>query len=170
MEKLYAFAQRLNRLMQRAEMIIGCVCLACLVGLMLFNAGARYLFDFPVIWSDEMNNFLFIWMSFMSCAYIMGNDGHMRVTAVLNFLSPGARYWVGMFTNLVMLVAFAWFIPAFWRLLDMVTFSGLMRLPLKYVYFILPLSFGLMCIHIILNMIKSTCRYKGGVDTKEANA
>lgn len=34
-----------------------------------------------------------------------GNDGHMRVTALINFMSENVRYYVGMFTNLVMLVA-----------------------------------------------------------------
>lgn len=53
--------------------------------------------------------------------------------------------------------------------MNMVTFSGLMRLPLKYVYFILPFSFSLMCLHIVNTMLQNTWKYikarKGGQQT-----
>ncbi len=156
MEKIYRFATILNRVLQRFELMIGGLFLTLLLGLMLFNAIARYLFDYPVIWSDEMNNFLFIWMAYLSCAFIMGNDGHIRVTAFTNILPHTAKFYVSVATNSIMLVAFVSTIPSLIQLLDKVTFSGLMRIPLKYVYFILPLAFGLMCIHIVINMICGT--------------
>ncbi len=156
MEKACCVSGKISKALQTAEMIVGSLCLCALLTLMLFNAAARYLFDFPVIWSDEMNNFFFIWIGFLSCAYIMGNDGHMRVTAVLAFLPARVKYIVNTFTNLVMLVVFVYYIPSLIRLLDKVTMSGLLRIPLKYIYLVMPLSFGLMCVHIINNMLQNT--------------
>ena len=39
-----------------------------------------------------------------------------------------------------------------------VTFSGLLRIPLKYVYAILPVSFGLMSFHVLNNIVNDTCK------------
>lgn len=156
MDRICRVSGKLSKAMQRVEVVLGSMCLVAMLTLMLVNAVARYLFDFPIIWSDEMNNFFFIWIGFLSCAYVMGNDGHMRVTAVLGALPGAARYAVGLFTNAVMLCAFILFIPPLVRLMEKVTFSGLLRIPLAYIYCILPVSFTLMAIHILNNMIQST--------------
>ncbi len=159
MDKAYRFATAANRALQRFELVLGGLFLTLLLGLMLFNAIARYLFDYPVIWSDEMNNFLFVWMAYLSCAYIMGNDGHIRVTALTNFLPDRVKFYVKTVMNAIMLVTFAVILPPLFQLLGKVTFSGLLRIPLKYVYFILPLSFGLMCLHIMINTLCETHDY-----------
>ncbi len=156
MKALCRISGQISRILQKIETFIGTACLIALFTLMIVNAGARYLFDFPIIWSDEMNNFLFIWIGFLSCAYIMGNDGHMRITVLLHALSPSARYIITTVTNCIMIVVFAVFIPSLFQLLGKVTYSGLLRIPLKYVYFIMPLSFILMILHIVNNVLQNT--------------
>ena len=110
METIRRVSNAVSRFLQRIEMLVGCICLALMLALMLTNAIARYLFDFPIVWSDELNNFFFVWLGFMACA-----------------------------------------------LMKRVTFSGLLRIPLKYVYSILPISFVLMIVHIVNNIINDTC-------------
>lgn len=156
MEAICRVSNRISRVLQKIELILGTACLIALLLVMLTNAAARYLFDFPIIWSDEINNFFFVWMGFLSAAYIMGNDGHMRVTALTSFLPRRLGYAVGIFTDLVMLCVFAYMLPSLVAMLSKLTVSGLMRLPLKYVYAILPASFGLMGLHILNNMLQRT--------------
>lgn len=157
MESVRRITNAINKTLQKIEMFIGCVCLASILFLMLFNAAARYLFDFPVIWSDEMNNFLFVWLGFLASAYIMGDDGHMAVTGLVDKLPRRGRYIVRTLVNIIMIVVLLYFIPGFFTLMKRVTFSGLMRLPLKYVYAILPISFGLMSFHIFNTIVNDTC-------------
>lgn len=160
MDQLYQVIKKINRLLQKAEMAVGCVCLFVLLIVMLANAGGRYLLRMPILWSDELNNILFVWFGFLACAYIMGEDRHLRVTALIGLFPPGVKYVINTILNLVMLVLFSLYLAPLAKLLGKVTFSGIMRIPLQYVYLILPLSFGLMCFHIIHNIIKDFCLMK----------
>ena len=157
MESIRRVTNAISKLLQRIEMFVGCTCLALLLGLMLFNAAGRYLFDFPVVWSDEMNGFFFVWMGFLSTAYVMGEDNHMRVTGLVDMMPRRAKYVLRTIMNVIMIAVFAYYIPGFIKLMGRVTYSGLLRLPLKYVYSILPICFVLMIIHIINNIVNDTC-------------
>lgn len=157
METVRRVSNAISRVLQRIEMFIGCICLALMLGLMLTNAIARYLFDFPIVWSDELNNFFFVWLGFMACAYIMGNDSHMSVTGLVSLLPRRSKYVVKTLMNIIMVVVLVTYIPGFFTLMKRVTFSGLLRIPLKYVYAILPISFVLMSFHVINNIINDTC-------------
>jgi TRAP-type C4-dicarboxylate transport system permease small subunit len=157
MESVRRITNAISKLLQRIEMFVGCTCLALLLGLMLFNAAGRYLFDFPVVWSDEMNGFFFVWMGFLSTAYVMGEDNHMRVTGLVDMMPRRVKYVLRTIMNVIMIAVFAYYIPGFIKLMGRVTFSGLLRLPLKYVYSILPICFVLMIIHIINNIVNDTC-------------
>ena len=146
-----------SRTLQKIEMLLGCTCLGLLLGLMLFNAAGRYLFDFPVVWSDEMNGFFFVWMGFLSTAYVMGEDNHMRVTGLVEMLPRRVQYIIRTIMNVIMVIVFIYYIPGFIKLMSRVTFSGLLRIPLKYVYSILPICFVLLIIHVINNIVNDTC-------------
>ncbi len=167
MESVRRVTNAISRTLQKVEMLIGCVCLALMLGLMLFNAIARYLFDFPVVWSDEMNNFFFVWLGFMACAYIMGQDSHMAVTGLVGMLPRRARYVIKTCMNVIMIVVLLCYIPGFITLMGRVTLSGLLRLPLKYVYSILPISFGLMSFHVLNNIVNDTCEEMAARGKKE---
>lgn len=169
MESVRRITNTISRTLQKIEMLLGCTCLALLLGLMLFNAAGRYLFDFPVVWSDEMNGFFFVWMSFMSCCYVMGEDNHMRVTGLVDMLPRRVQYILRTVMNVIMIVVFAYYIPGFIKLMSRVTFSGLLRIPLKYIYSILPISFVLMIIHVVNNIVNDFCKeFATGHGGKEA--
>ena len=169
METIRRISNAVSRVLQRVEMCVGCSCLALMLALMLTNAIARYLFDFPIVWSDELNNFFFVWLGFMACAYIMGNDSHMSVTGLVSLLPRRSKYIVKTLMNVIMIVVLAAYVPGFFTLMKRVTFSGLLRIPLKYVYSILPISFVLMIVHIVNNVINDTCgELDAGRNKKEA--
>lgn len=155
MQKISQATARISKFLQKIEMLLGCICLFSLLAIMLVNVFMRYVLAKPLIWSDEVNNFLFVWFALLGVAYIMGNDGHLRVNSLVNKLPNKAKTAVSLLMNAVMFFMFAVFAFACVRLLSMVTFSGILRIPLKYIYVILPISFGLMCFHLINNMLQS---------------
>jgi TRAP-type C4-dicarboxylate transport system permease small subunit len=134
---------------------------------MISNTFMRYVIASPILWSDELNNYLFVWMGFLGAAYIMGNDGHIRVTAILNILPPLGRYIVNIISNIIFIGACIIFMEPLYRLLEAVSFSGIMRIPLKYVYFILPLSFFFMAIHVINNIIQDSRHFFALEDNRQ---
>jgi len=158
MPSIVRISGKINEVLQKIERTIGSAFLGFMLFVMLLNIVFRYILGKPLFWSDELNNYLFIWMGFLACAYVMGSDGHVKVTAMQNLFSPKARDLLNLIMNLTMLGMFAMFVAPTLRLLSHMPKSNSMQIPLKYVYFIIPLSFGLMCLHIVNTIIQDLAR------------
>jgi tripartite ATP-independent transporter DctM subunit len=52
---------------------------------------ARYIFHEPIIWSDELASILFLWLSMLGAVVALRRGEHMRMTALVARLRPGAR-------------------------------------------------------------------------------
>jgi tripartite ATP-independent transporter DctM subunit len=108
-----AFA-RFDRLLGR---IIEAAAAAIVVAeLVLLGAAttARYVFNAPLIWSDELATVLFVWLSVLGSAVALRRGEHMRLTAFVRNLSPSWRARVDALalmlvcTVLVALIAPSW--------------------------------------------------------------
>ncbi len=146
----------LNNRLKQAEKAAGCLCLGILFVVMISNAALRYCLRTGIDWSDELNQFLFVWMGFLAASYTMSDDKHLNVTAFVGFLPKIVQYVLKQIMNVLMLVFFVMYIPALLELLGQLAISNVMRIPLKYVYAVLPISFALMSYHIVCNMISDT--------------
>jgi len=51
----------------------------------------RYVFHSPLVWSDELAGILFLWLAMLGSVLAFQRDEHMRMTAIVGNLSPGAR-------------------------------------------------------------------------------
>ncbi len=155
---LLDWTSRMNRVLQSVEAALGMICLFVMFAVMLINIVSRYLLYKPIPWSDELCNYLFIWMSFLASAYVMGNDGHVRVTAIQSMLPPKIGSMVHLVLEVVMVVMLSLYIGPSFRMLGKLRLSNMMQVPLKFVYAIMPICFSLMCIHILINIIKDVHR------------
>ena len=166
MEKALQGIFWINTKLKQIEKACGCICLGVLFTVMISNAMLRYCLHSGFNWSDELNQFLFVWMGFLASAYAMGDDKHLNVASFVSLFPKSVQYVIRQLMNIIMLVFFVMYIPALMELLGQLAISSVMRLPLKYVYAILPVSFGLMSYHILCNMIMDTqCfmrAHKGG--------
>ncbi len=52
---------------------------------------ARYVFDRPLIWSDEVASMLFLWLAMLGSVVALRRGEHMRMTAVVKTLPPAWR-------------------------------------------------------------------------------
>jgi tripartite ATP-independent transporter DctM subunit len=52
---------------------------------------ARYVYHAPLIWSDELAGILFLWLSMLGSVIALQRGEHMRMTAVVGMLGPGAQ-------------------------------------------------------------------------------
>jgi tripartite ATP-independent transporter DctM subunit len=69
---------------------------ALVVGeVMVLLAGviARFVFDHPLPWSDELASILFLWLANFGAAVAMRRGTHMRTTALVSRWSPRAQAW-----------------------------------------------------------------------------
>ena len=56
---------------------------------------SRYVFDSPIMWTDELGTFLFLWLAMLGAVVALRRDGHMRLTTFVNWCRPAWRTWLG---------------------------------------------------------------------------
>ncbi len=59
--------------------------------LLLAGVTARYVFDRPLVWSDELASMLFLWLAMLGAAIALRRAEHMRMTALVSRAGPRRR-------------------------------------------------------------------------------
>ena len=84
--------------LQKAEQCLGSIVAAAAALLVvaeiivLFSGvSARYLFQTPIIWSDELAGILFLWLAMLGAVVAFQRAEHMRMTAIVGMVSSRAR-------------------------------------------------------------------------------
>ena len=66
------------------------------------------------------------------------------------------RYALKQIMNILMIAMFLLYMGPLANLMATLPISNVLRFPMKWVYLILPVGFGLMCVHILFNMLQDT--------------
>ena len=85
-------------LLHRADAVLGrvvAVAAACILSvevlLLLANVIARYVFNRPLVWGDELASILFVWLCVFGAVLAMRRNEHMRLTALISRAPPHVR-------------------------------------------------------------------------------
>src|ERR1700749_2281307 len=65
---------------------------------------SRYVFDSPLFWTDELANFLFLWLSMLGVVVALRRSDHMRLTTLANWVP---EHWARWFSSVASLVVIA---------------------------------------------------------------
>jgi tripartite ATP-independent transporter DctM subunit len=60
---------------------------------------SRYVFDRPLVWSDELASTLFLWLAMLGAVIAFRRDEHMRMTACVGILPPPLRAGLDVFAT-----------------------------------------------------------------------
>jgi TRAP-type C4-dicarboxylate transport system permease small subunit len=100
--KLMRFSNGLNRLMR--------ICTALLTAgftvLIFITVLSRYVFNFPILFSQEVSRLLFIWSCFFAATIAYKQMAHIRFEFALSFLGKRGVLFSDMFIHLLSLVFF----------------------------------------------------------------
>jgi len=74
--------------------------------ILLSGVVSRYVFDEPLVWTEELASALFLWLGMLGAAVALRRNNHMQVSVLAKLLKPEwARHVQGF--NLVVLLAFS---------------------------------------------------------------
>src|SRR6516164_10743747 len=65
---------------------------------------SRYVFDSPLMWTDELANFLFLWLAMLGTVVALRRNEHMRLTTFVNSVGPQWERFLGTVGSLVLIV------------------------------------------------------------------
>jgi tripartite ATP-independent transporter DctM subunit len=137
--------------------IVAGVLVAAEIVILFGGVVARYVFDAPLVWSDELASILFLWLAMLGAVVAFRRDEHMRMTACVGMLSAQPRAMLDMFAAgaaLAFLLLIAW--PACNYALEEVSITTpALQIANVWRAAALPMGTALMAVFAVLRLAKS---------------
>ncbi|NJN26036.1 MAG: TRAP transporter small permease [Cyclobacteriaceae bacterium] len=129
--------------------------MATLVLDVLWQVISRYMLNSPSSFTDELAGFLLIWVGIFGAAYVAGKNEHLAIDLLVQksgfarrkFLEIFITSCVVIFALTVLVVGGSWLVYTRFAL---EVKSAALRIPLGYVYSVLPIS-GLLIIFFTID-------------------
>ena len=119
---------------------------------------SRYVFDSPIFWTDELANFLFLWLSMLGMVVALRRDAHMRLTTLANWVPEHWARWFAAVASLAV-VAFVLeiLLPAA-QYLDQQRYVELISLQISDGYRVVAIlvAMSLAAVIALLRLLEST--------------
>lgn len=153
--------RRLDRIAQWSGTLIGWLILP-MVGSLVYEVAARYLFDAPTVWAYDMTFMLYGSYFMLGAAYTLLRKGHIRTDSFYGNWSPRAQGWVDaacyltfFFPAMAIFAVIGWeYFYKSWEQSERIVTSPWM--PIVYPFkFVLPLSGALLLIQGVSEFMKS---------------
>ena len=139
--------------LKRVEMAIGVTCLALMFLIICLNVFMRYVLTAPIFWAEEVSNFMFVWAGFLSCAHVLADDRHIRVTLFVGLLPAAVRRWIALAMTVILTVVFGSFVWPSLVALESLNVTAALQMPEFYPYAILPIVMTLCFVHSAIRVL-----------------
>ena len=137
--------------------VLGIV-ITCLFALMTvigtYQIVTRYFFNRPSTVSEELLTYSFTWMSLLASAYVFGKRDHMRMGFLADKITGPARKCLEIAIDLLTF-AFAGVVMVYGGIsitkLTMIQTTASLRVPMGYIYVIVPVTGVLIMLFSLMN-------------------
>ena len=150
------FAQRVDGVIGSAvEVVAGSLVLVEIV-VLLAGVIARYVFQKPLVWSDELASMFFLWLSMLGGVVALRRGEHMRMTGIVNRVSPQAR---ALLEALALTIPIAFLALVLWPAFDyaheeLPVVSPAMEISNAWRASAIPVGLGLMAVTALLRLVQ----------------
>ena len=142
-----------------------CALLLVIMTILMFTEiVARYIFGSSFIWIEELTRYLFIWLTFISAAYVTATKSHIKVDVAIAIFPKkvqpmikkiGLLIWL-ILSIIITYVGFDYSIT----MLQVGGNSPTLGLAKGIVYLGIPIGYLLMSIRLITQLFKETINQK----------
>ena len=157
----------LHWLDKHIEECLMCVFLLGIVVFMSIHVFCRYVLKSPLVWTEELTRYCFIWFVFSGVSYGLRHRTHIRVNIIEVFF-PKVTPIFGWIQDIVATVFVIYLIPAIFGVVSFVAEQGQvsagLHLPMQYVYGALGAGLLLGVVRIAQNYYD---RFKAIADKKK---
>lgn len=148
----------------KIENFIIMVALAAMGVVLAYQVFMRYVVNRPVIWSEELARYLFVWFTYIGASYGVKRKAHIRLEFLHKQLSNKAQAIINILSNLIMIAVFLYLVPSG---IDAVKYqhqllSSAMGIPLSFIFIAVPIGLVLVSIRLFLDMLLEFKKLKGG--------
>lgn len=138
------------------EQVASVLLLVTILSLVFGQVIARYVFQSPWFWSDELARYAYVWLSFVSAIFVAARHGHIRIDLINRFLGRRGRLAVEGFAGLVVVATCLFLVHGSWDWLmtNVRPRSPALRLPMVWLYGVVWVAFLTMALHTLVDLIR----------------
>ncbi|MBW1696877.1 MAG: TRAP transporter small permease [Deltaproteobacteria bacterium] len=148
------------------EDYVSAVAMVMMVSILFAQVFTRYLLQGSITWAEELSRFAFLWMMFLASSLAARQRSHIRVTAPILLLPKKMRLYVIVAADVIWVVFNI--VVAYHSVLmvrnafKFIYFSPSLNLNMAYMFLVIPISFVLMTVRIIVGYYRQfTGKEKG---------
>jgi TRAP-type C4-dicarboxylate transport system permease small subunit len=142
-----AWLQKLDWLLEKLEAFILASSILLIALNSVANVFGRYLFNQSLYFSEELNQFLIIFVTFVGCSYAARQNRHISMSAFNEQLTGRPAAAALLVINLLTATLMLWLA---WTAVSYVESaarigraSSALQVPLHYIYLLIPLGLGM---------------------------
>ncbi|MEQ8323019.1 MAG: TRAP transporter small permease [Rhodospirillales bacterium] len=138
------------------EIIAAMIILVSFLALSSLQVISRYVFDAPMVWTEELSANLLIWMTFFGATAIMRSDTHIRVEFVEELAGPRVAACLFAVFDVVIIIFLCGLVYGGWELMSQLEFerTPALRIPIAWIVAIVPISSFVMIGYAIANAVR----------------
>ena len=152
--------------LQRAANAVGAGLFAALFLVFMVQVVARFGFNRPLPWTDEVAVMLYVWVILWAAAFIVPEREHVMFDLVWNAVGPRTRKVMRLAGHTMIGGLAAWALPASWDYVFFMRREGTPVLGVPFVWVFLPFVFLLAA--LVVRSAVGVWRAWHGLDLEDA--
>ncbi|MEM6628195.1 MAG: TRAP transporter small permease [Bacteroidota bacterium] len=141
----------MNRFIESLLVLI----MGALTLVVLWQVIARYVMTNPSSWTEELARFMLVWVSILGAAYVSGKKEHIAIDIIQQRSSPSRRRRLQVLIDCIIII-FAFFVMVLGGInlveITLHQISSALRIPVGYVYTVIPFSGILIIVYALLDI------------------
>jgi TRAP-type C4-dicarboxylate transport system permease small subunit len=131
------------------------ILISAMVAAIFLQVVARYLFNYPLAWPEELGRFLFAWIVFLGIVPVLRNDELLGVDLLYRWLPPTAANVFKLMVSTAILIFLLVMLKGGLELMirQRSQLSVALEVSMSLVYFVIPFSTFLMILAMIFKVI-----------------
>lgn len=147
--------ERIYRGVNRILNLVGIVLFILIFSVVLLQVFMRYVLGSPLVWSEELARYLFIWVSYLGWVFATRGGTHIRISAFFNTLPRRVQRGVrigNQFLILVFALVLGWLgYQMVLKNLDVSTIT--LFFPYSVVYLVVPIASILIVFQTVYDLL-----------------
>ncbi len=149
-------AKKIRKVLDRFVDFVIIVLFIILFAVVLMQIFFRYVLNSPLVWSEELSRYIFIWVSFLGWTLATRHNTHIRVEFLLKSLPKSIKFIIEIITHLIVIFFISMLIYLGIRMaarsVDVPTVT--LFFTYAYIYAIVPIASAIILFYTILDFIE----------------
>jgi len=122
---------------------------------LLLQVFARYIFGRPLVWSEALARYIFVWICFIGAGYGIKHHLHIEMEFIFKIFPKAGQVIIQILINLFSIAMFAYILPgAFQYTAQQATIdSPVLPIPMSYVVISIPIGLIFVILRLIIDTI-----------------